>query len=61
MEIIYLYCAFSYLFMLGAYVNTGDFSDLNKRESWVAFFVFALSPITFPFWSGYELNNIATK
>lgn len=55
MEILILYCVFTYLFMIGMATNrTGK---LDFWEIIIVFFMIILSPIIVPIWLGIEFGK----
>lgn len=55
MEIIYLYCAFSVLFMFGSAVE--DSSTENKQSAFIYFIGILFAPLIFPLALGVALTK----
>ena len=53
MEIIYLYCAFSYLFMTG-------FSDESDAPGWARAITWLAAPIAVPVFVGKFIGSVST-
>jgi len=69
MEIIYLYCAFSYLFMIGAVIAEVNHSPSNSvvkiKKGWDDFFIYSLqvviAPALTPVLMGIEFHEVYCK